>query len=512
MAPSETAFILPFLDSDPDNINLVALLAKFHKAEAALDGPEVQRIPYFRWQGSISENHARQLHSIVDHACARSGNAPETIAVAAGILMRLTSDQPAAVQILHPLVPKLLDTCRNQTILFELGNIFRALPNWPLLQQIARAAIEEFSEKQWQANIVCDWLILANYRLLVKKFEANSLCDDDIELLETDINHLAEKIGENTKNVAFYRSLALTLRNQIEDAVTWTLKAQKLPGKILVLFRRLESFIPLSALERQPSANYTALEESVVHHFNHAAPDAGVLLVSVDEQYFKLYHEKLLESFAYWNPDGLIHIHCIDFEPEPNQLSGLEKNYGLRINYSIDKRPELSGAPNLYAGYCAGARYLYLPRYLEQYGKVAISDIDGVIRVPLSDLWSDGNRAVHLTSKLVSTEWTSTRLLWEAIAAGSFAIADAPANRDFAWILANYLADQITLCRDKRLRLFYTDQIGLLLAFVASKDTCYFRPLAGLFTQQGRWKLVGAGDAKTSFQNAFNYKKPLKDT
>lgn len=512
MAPSDTAFILPFLDSGPDNIDLVALLAEFHNAEATLDGPEVQRIPYFRWQGSISENHAKQLQSIVDHTCAHSKNAPETIAVAAGILMRLTTDQPAAVQTLQPLVPKLLETCRDQTILFELGNIFRALPNWPLLQQIARAATEAFSEKQWQANIVCDWLMLANYRLLVKKFEANSLCDDDIELFETDINYLAKKIGENTKNVAFYRSLALTLRNQIKDAVSWMLKAQKLPGKILVLFRRLESFMPLSALRRQPSARYIELEETVVHHFNHEAPDDGVLLVSVDGHYFKLYHEKLLESFAYWNPGGLIHIHCIDFEPEPDQLSKLEETYGLHANYSVDKRPELAGAPNLYAGYCAGARYLYLPRYLEQYGKVAVSDIDGVIRVPLSDLWSDNNRAVHLTSKLISTEWTSTRLLWEAIAAGSFAIADAPANRDFTWILANYLADQITLCRDRGLRLFYTDQIGLLLAFVASKDTCDFRPLAGLFTQQGRWKLVGAGDAKTSFQNAFDYKKPLNDT
>ena len=511
MALSDTAFILPFVNSGADSADLFALLAEFHKAEAASDGPDVQRIPYFRWQGSIPERDREQLRVIVDKACTRDENAPETIAVAAGILMRLTNDQPAAVRTLQSLVPALLVNCRDQTVLFELGNIFRALPNWPLLQKIARTCVEVFSEKQWQANIACDWLMLANYRLLVKKFEANSLCEDHINLLEAEINLLAEKIGENTKNIAFYRSLALTLRNQIEDAVAWTLKAQKLPGKILVLFRRLESFIPLEELERRPSAAFLQLEKSVVHHFDHQAPDAGVLLVSVDGQYFDQYHAKLLESFAYWNPGGLVHIHCVNFEPGPGQLSQLEKTYNLGINYSIDRRPELSEAPNLYAGYCAGARYLYLPRYLERYGKVAVSDIDGVIRVPLADLWKDDNRAVYITSKLVSPEWSSTRLLWEAIAAGSLAIADAPPNREFAWMLANYLAGQINFCRDQGLRLFYTDQIGLLLAFVASKDTCDFRPLAGLFTQQGRWKLVGAGDAKTKFQNAFNYKKPIEE-
>ncbi len=79
-------------------------------------------------------------------------------------------------------------------------------------------------------------------------------------------------------------------------------------------------------------------------------------------------------------------------------------------------------------------------------------------------------------------------------------------------MLANYLTEQIKLCRDKGLRLFYTDQIGLLLAFAACKNTCDFRPMAGLFNQQGRWKLVGAGEVKSKFQQAINYKKPLQDT
>lgn len=509
MAPSDTAFIIPFLSSDPCDVELDALLADFHSAEAALDGPYVQRIPYFRWQETIPDKQVKQLQSLVQRTCAHNKNTPETVAAAAGILMRLSSEQPSATKLLLPLVPELLDNCRNETILFELGNIFRALPNWPLLKQVALAALEVIPCEHWQTNIACDWFILASYRLLVKKFEANSLRSDDIVQFETSIDFLAKKIGENTKNIAFYRSLALTLNNQIEDAINWMLKAQQLPGKILVLFRRLESVIPLTKLESQPSQGFINLEKSVVHHFSHPAPEAGVLLVSVDERYFELYSEKLLESFAYWNPGGLIHIHCVNFEPEQNHLLRLAKTYNLQINHSVDTRPELADAPNLYAGYCAGARYLYLPRYLEHYGKVAVSDIDGVIRVALADLWRGGNRAVHITSKLVSSEWTSTRLLWEAIAAGSFAIGDAPANRDFAWMLANYLTDQIKLCRDKRLRLFYTDQIGMLLAYAATKDICDFRPLEGLFTQQGRWKLIGAGDAKTRFQNAFDYKKPL---
>ncbi len=123
--------------------------------------------------------------------------------------------------------------------------------------------------------------------------------------------------------------------------------------------------------------------------------------MSIDARYLDLYGEKLLESFAYWNPGGLIHIHCVNFEPEQIHLSSLETTYGLQINYSVDQQAGLEEAPHLYAGYCAGARYLYLPRYLEHYGKVAISDIDGVIRTSLAALWNDGNRAIQLTSKLI---------------------------------------------------------------------------------------------------------------
>ncbi len=510
VAQNDITFILSFLKSNPQKADLRALLAQFHKAEALLDGPDVQRIPYFRWHDSITKQQAKQLQSMVQGVCNRGDNAPETVAVAAGLLMRVTTGEPAAVQILKPLVPQLLEDCSDETIVFELGNLFRALPNWPLLQQVARAAVTLFSGKQWQCNIACDWLMLANYRLLVKKFEANTVSPSDIEELEFEIDQLAGTIGEDTKNIAFYRSLAATLNNQIEAAIDWKLKARTLPGKILVLFRRLESFVPISALKRQPSTSFIQLENSVVPHFTHPAPEAGVLLVSIDKRYFELYAEKLLESFAYWNSGGVIHLHCINFEPATDQLAALEQHHTVKINHSVDSRPELENAPNLYAGYCAGARYLFLPRYLEHYGRVAVSDIDGVIRVPLAELWQDGNCAVHLTSKLVSPEWTSTRLLWEAIAAGSFAIADAPPNRDFAWILANYLAEQIDFCRDNGLRLFYTDQIGLLLAYAASKDTCDFRPLTGLFSQQGRWQFSGAGDAKTQFQSSVNYKKPLK--
>ncbi len=236
MAPVDARFITSILNADRTNVNLAELVEEFHTAEAASDGPHVQRIPYFRWQNSLSAKQTMEIQSEVQTACDRDNNAPETLVAAAGILMRLSSEQPVAIQLLTPLLPQLLKTCRSQTILFELGNIFRALPNWPLLQRIARAALDTFSSRQWQTNIICDWLMLANYRLLVKKFEVNALSAGDINLFEIDIDRLAKKIGENTKNIAFYRGLKVTLDNRIEEAITWMLKAQQLPGKILVLF------------------------------------------------------------------------------------------------------------------------------------------------------------------------------------------------------------------------------------------------------------------------------------
>lgn len=503
---SSTQFVETLL---ANSAALQEIMAAFHGAEDAADGPEAQKIPYFRWQHSLTEQQTRHLTQISNTALSDGDADAATVALATGLRMRLSQTSQVDEVRIKKASAALKDTS-DKTVLYEAGNILRAITAWAHLEDLCDSALPTFERGDVRLNVVADWYVLARYRQMVRKFEVNRLSESDINDFESLIDRLAGAIGPDSKNTAFYRSILATLRNDLIGAVDWILKAQKLPGKLIVLFQRLESFCALDDLMVEQTPAHAALAQTLDHHFLHAADGGPVLLLSADSAYVQRYFDKLCESFGYWNPDGLIHLHCVGFSLDDTVRQTLEHNHGVRINFTVDRQPAIEADEQLFPGYCANARYLFLPYYLAHYQKVTVTDIDGVIRRPIADLWRKDDDAIRLTTKILDENWDTTRLLWEAIAAGSLVISHTPENTAFAWRVANYLAGQIAICRERGMKLFYTDQIGLMLGYLASQNTCTFKPLSGLYRQRGRWAFGGGGTSRAAHQQALDYKSPDK--
>ena len=187
-------------------------------------------------------------------------------------------------------------------------------------------------------------------------------------------------------------------------------------------------------------------------------------------------------SYGRWNPNGLAHLHCINFVPAASALSALETSSNTRINITCDIQPELDQSENLFGGYAAGARYIFLPVYLQRYKNIIITDVDGFLVAPTDKIWDRQPKStIMLNTKLFGpnvgtgrhNSWT-TGFLWELIRAGNFAIQRTEKNMQFAHIAANYLAEQTAKCKQRGYELFYTDQIALLLAYKALQNECSF--------------------------------------
>lgn len=491
-----------FLRSEPTKKAAIELLSALHEIEAEQDGPHVQRIPYFRWEHSIEPKVKASAIELLNKINAAHPEDLATQTTYAGVAMRLSGGKAVDIEPLAETAKKKVAACTEPTVLFELGNIFRALPRWTALKSAAEAAIVCFSKGSWQSHIACDWLILANYRLLLKKFDRNKIDPDDIHAFDSIVQSCADCLDEDTKNIAFYRSLIASLRGDIDRAVDLITQAQRLPGKLIVLFERLELFADTSTPLDRPGKAAAVFAERLTDQINHPTDGRGTLLISLDEVYFEQYAKIFLKSFGHWNPGGLVHLHCVDFHIHDKKRQALEAAANVKINSTEDRCAEFLKENNLFHGYCAAARYLFMPRYLKCYRKLVISDVDGVIQRSIADIWQDGDTAIGLASRLVSHKWTSARLLWEAIAAGSLAISNTPSNLRFAWRTANTLADQIDYCRNRKMKLFYADQVALLTAYMASRENCEFKPFSGLFSQKTGWQLATGSDAKVDFQRS----------
>lgn len=497
-----------FLASEPGEHAAITLLADLHHTEAESDGPTVQRIPYFRWEHRVDEAQKQAVLDALDRAVTQ---VPESLALQtakAGLSMRLCPANKIDIQSLQNRLETSLANCNVTAILFELGNILRALPKWPVLEQVADVALSRMPDHHWQANIMADWLILARYRQFIKRRASGKARPEDMTTLEQTVTRCSQILGENVRNVAFYRSLIATLKGDLDGALAGILEAQAMQGKVIVLFERLELFSNPYALPTAPESPLQTFTGNLSDHMHHEAGNDGVLLISLDKVYFEQYGEIFLKSFGYWNPDGLVHLHCVNFSLDDNVRRQLEQEASVRINFTVDTPPGYVQAKHLFNGYCAGARYMFLNRYLSHYQKIAVTDVDGVILRSLSDIWHDRDEAILITSQLVDNQGKSSRLLWETISAGSFAISDTPGNRRFAGRLANSLANQLAFCRERQVKLFYTDQISLLLAYMASTDDCSFQSLGHLFKQKPGWQLNAATDAKIKFQKAMDFTKP----
>jgi len=498
-----------FVSQPADKLSMQALLIIFLEEEALHDGPVVHRPPYSKWRQCLGKTRRQGVVAHLMPLAEAAKFDSELMVLYLAVFMRVNSAVNSVLDSIGSHIQAADLSSLGGDFLFEACNILHAIKSWKTLATVAHFALinaDEINTCARRKSLLADWYILASYKLLLPLFQRNTLTETEQLAFAAKVEALALHLPNNGKNMLFYRAIVANLARDLDTAVSCVLDAQKAEGAVIGLFQRLENFVSPADLEAAPELVFKSLLKTAHHHYRHAPTGDPILLVSTNDDYFDRYSDKLIESFAYWNPGAILHIHCAAFQPSETVLDALEAKHGIKINYTIDRQTLLYPGMRNFGGYCAGVRYIFLPEYLATYNRIAVTDMDGLIRRPLTELWQGAPDAILLTSKFMKNEWQSARLLWEMIAAGSFAITATPANRAFAGYLSNYLCDQITICEAQGWKLFSTDQTGLLLAYMRCRETCDFESCDDLYTQSGDWRF-GRGDAKAKLQKTKDYRK-----
>ena len=229
----------------------------------------------------------------------------------------------------------------------------------------------------------------------------------------------------------------------------------------------------------------------------HGQPGGCAALVSVDEAYFEKYFEKFLRVFEEQNPDGILHLHCIGFDPAP-ALETVQTR--VKLGYSIDHRPLAGLSQRDRYGYYAISRYLHLPHYLDSYEEILVFDIDGRVLQNIAALRkSVPDVDVIIGGRLLIENRCLFRLPWEAFPANALFFARTSGARDFARYVSSYLEECLNSVSDYN-SLWYSDQNALFYAWLDTKDCvrfCHFD--SPPFRQAMSWKLFEGHAGKSRF-------------
>lgn len=475
-------FIYEFLNDGPSQTTIADLLAAFQQDEATRDGPHTYRIPYAYWQNCLDDTLKQEIAGRIDTQIIDETDLQTHIACL-GIQMRLYPRQWPLLNAVKARGASEYLSPWSVSAVLEAISIYRAVFDWPTLLSFTQRAMQIFPRAHQDAGIITDCFVLAAYRLMGQDINRGKDGSQALANFTAHIKMALAYIGNDTKNGHFYQSLQAKSEGNIDASIQQLVDAQKADGKVIVFFQRLENFLDVKSIAKTPTPLLQRLLAAPTYNFRHqAGEEETVLLVSLDEEYFEKYCTDFLSSYGHRNIDGLAHLHCINFVPPASVLSALEASSNTRINITCDMQPELAKSENLFRGYAAGARYIFLPLYLERYKNIVITDVDGFFLAPSDKIWNRHPKStIMLDTKLFAPDvgegrhnsWT-TGFLWELIRAGNFAIRRTEKNMQFAHIVANYLAEQITKCEQHGYELFYTDQIALLLAYKALEQECTF--------------------------------------
>ena len=249
------------------------------------------------------------------------------------------------------------------------------------------------------------------------------------------------------------------------------------------------------APEARPDADQGQLE--IVR----LATARNALILSCDERYFRLYFKAFAQSFfkaSDADPTWSIHLHCIGFDPRGHPELD---DFGASIGITLD-RVEVPVSPaNWRAAYCASARYLFVPLYMDHYENLMISDIDGIFRDRFDPSWfdTDQNDVVLSSSVFLSPMKQVNPLPWNAFAAGCTLFNPTAPARAFGSALSGYLA---AIFQNDRFvgSPWFADQNALFYSVHDVQDRLKFNRFDRIpFTQSMDWRQFKGTEAKKRF-------------
>ena len=370
-----------------------------------------------------------------------------------------------------------------------------------LLNQYCR----EYVANDWgqdRLTQVFDMYFLSAYRLLVQKMTQGK----DISRALTHMRRITMKAKEalpaGCVNFWVYKAITCICEDDREEGYLYFRKAGKAPGS---LFGVLASAVHVAYFETLDEAPDTLRNlPSLSAEFTHGKGGKAIL-ISCDQLYFQKYIEGYVSSVGHHQPDCLVHLHCVGFSPDRSHLGALEKEFSVRINFTVDMyiRDTEAVTNDMKYGYCSLARYLWLDFYMQQYQAIFISDIDGVLIAPLDEKWTNSRYDVQFASMTYFAKRHVIRAPWDRISAGLVLVLGSSGGKQFARLISAVLWGRFLDYSEKQDVLFFADQAALAYVYRCLSGKVSFGKIGTIFKQADDLVYSSRFDAKQAWQRDY---------
>lgn len=388
---------------------------------------------------------------------------------------------------------------KARTAAFDLLLIQHAVQAWGTLS----ANAEYILRTEWANNrlkdLAGDMAVQCRYQQVMLKIFQNRIEPTDIIPVSKAATIADEAFGGESSGSGHYRGIIAAMEGDLDSAIEFHAGASN-TGYRTQFMRAGANVISLSDMR--------TLGASVVptparfQPVSDKSEQSDCSLIACDKGYFYQFFDGFAESFSLMNPGGLLHLHGVGFKPDLNHIAEAASAFGIEINVSCDDMDMSRLTPDMYKGYAAGARYLFLPTLLESYERIIVHDIDGVLEKDMHSIWASSDADIQISSLVLEDNRRGHFAFWSNIGAGAFAITRSSASLKFANALSNYLSVRFRVCEQTGGRYFFTDQVGLLLATLAYKDDVSIARMPQIFSQSDETRNTGRGKAKKAAQAA----------
>ncbi len=483
--------------------SLEICLSQMQAIEREVFGANGYRVPFYVWRRHVPEDvKTAVLPALMERLDGQTGPHEHILLVALALRLQADGVDVSKLVARHwQYHLEALSPIRGQ----ELCLILHFHHQFAKLAVVSEHMVRVGLGNWGQQRLFCDWYVQSRYQPLKRKMFQNTLSDEDIGQLEEVVAQCEERLGANDPNVANYRGLLACARGDFEAAVKHHC-AGKHGTYHIQFFRAASNVIPVERMRELADANLDPLAGnneflSRQHVILRHDKTEDATLIACDDRYYYAFADQFIQSFALNNPGGLLHIHAVDFRPDSDQLDAFEDKYGLCINVTIDPGPEGLGRGDIWSGYCAGARYIHLPRYLEIYDRVIVNDIDGIVHSSMKEVWAGHEGAIMLSTLALEKDRKGHFSFWSNIGAGAFGVEARPEQKAFTKALSGYLIERLDECRRTDQRFFFSDQVGLLLCVLAFGDTVKMTRMRQIFRQSTQAAQAGRHQAKRDAQS-----------
>jgi len=367
-------------------------------------------------------------------------------------------------------------------LLFELAQMAFAEKRWRI---VLAAASKLLKERPWaegsmpqdrMQDLLFEMVFFATYRPAMPLY----IRDPSVLLGQLDAlaaaSHVQDVLSRDSITANIFRAGRLALEGKLDEALPLFAKANRMQGFSTPVIRQYQTVVDAGAFTGAAAEKLDAWYDaraSVRHVFRHSE-GGHALLVGCNQHYFDLYAALYLESVGVMSPGALVHLHILNAEQEEvaleDQLKAWEDTYDVRLNYSLEVNEIAESHPEYVPAISACARYFSLPDFLDAYDTVTITDIDGWVDAPLSDMSVD-DEDIRISSWIWRKGGGYWRLPWSNLAAGLLSVKATPQARAFARQVRAYLTNVTKTNVALGRQLFYMDQVALYLTLRRLADT-----------------------------------------